>query len=241
MFFLFALLAAICCNLSSIEFSPSWEINNTYFYIITEPQHQLSLIKTIKQHMNKLYLWIYLKLKTMIAVCRTYLLPPDEEWRCLEDISLLLTCQQDSIFPEHMASQDLMSLLHAHTRVTAKKNNLYFMLLFVLSYLPTSTYLWLFLEMLKLYWCWCFSAKTYLQDRSVLLCISYRLPYLSDPVVLLLYQQGKVTHEGWRCPLHSNSPVDTETGRRVSVNCLPDSKTLETNIYRQCHEKDSVW
>lgn len=39
------------------------------------------------------------------------------------------------------------------------------------------------------------SAQSYLQGRNVLLYISYRLPYLSDPVVLQLYQQGKVTHE----------------------------------------------
>lgn len=53
------------------------------------------------------------------------------------------------------------------------------------------------------------------------------LPYLSDPVVPPLYQQDKVTHEGWQCPLHSNSPVGTGTERWVSVSCLPDSKTLE--------------
>lgn len=77
----------------------------------------------------------------------------------------------------------------------------------------------------------CISAKTYLQDRSVLLYISCRLPYLSDPVVPPLYQQGKVTHEGWRCPLRSKSPVGTGTGRWVSVSCPPDSKTLEKSIY----------
>lgn len=71
------------------------------------------------------------------------------------------------------------------------------------------------------------SAKTCLQDRTILLCISYRLPYLSDPVVPQLYQPGKVTHEGWRCPLHRKIPVGTGTGRTVSVNCLPDSKNLE--------------
>lgn len=59
----------------------------------------------------------------------------------------------------------------------------------------------------------CITAKTYLQDRSVLLYISCRLPYLSDPVVPLPYQQGKVTHAEWQCPLHSNIPVGTGTGR----------------------------
>ncbi|PWA20395.1 hypothetical protein CCH79_00003814 [Gambusia affinis] len=34
--------------------------------------------------------------------------------------------------------------------------------------------------------------KTNLRDRSVPLCIFYRLPYLSDPVVPLMYQQDKV-------------------------------------------------
>lgn len=88
-----------------------------------------------------------------------------------------------------------------------------------------------------LHWSQFFCAKTYLQDRSVLLYISCRLPYLSDPVVPPLYQQGKVTHEGWRCPLHSNSPVGTGTGRWVSVSFLPDSKTLEKRIYIEVHNK----
>lgn len=103
----------------------------------------------------------------------------------------------------------------------------------------SSYLLWhLFFSILLLHWCQCISAKTYLQDRSVLLCISCRLPYLSDPVVPPLCQQGKVTHEGWRCPLHSNSLADTGTGRWVFVSCLPDSKTLEKCIYRQVHKND---
>lgn len=60
------------------------------------------------------------------------------------------------------------------------------------------------------------SSKPYLQDRSVLLYISCRLPYLSDPVVPPMYQQGKVTREGLQCPLHSKSPVGTGTATWVS-------------------------
>lgn len=83
------------------------------------------------------------------------------------------------------------------------------------------------------------SAKTCLQDRTILLYISYRLPYLSDPVVPLLYQPGKVTHEVWRCPLHRKIPVGTGTGSWVSVSCLPDSKNLEKR-FGQVYKNDPL-
>ncbi|KAG7238703.1 hypothetical protein INR49_031219 [Caranx melampygus] len=67
------------------------------------------------------------------------------------------------------------------------------------------------------------SAKTYLQDRSVLLYISYRLPYLSDPVVPLLYQQGKVGR-GWLDSIYaltgsSGGPQLPSTVRMYHYNC----------------------
>lgn len=74
--------------------------------------------------------------------------------------------------------------------------------------------------------------KSYLLDRSVLLDTSCTPPYLSDPVVLRLYRQGKVTHEELPCPPRSNGPAGTGTLRWASVRCLPDSKTLGESIYR---------
>lgn len=86
----------------------------------------------------------------------------------------------------------------------------------------------------------CINAKTYLRDRSVLPCISCILPYLSDPVPPL-YQQGKVTPVGWRCPLRSNSLVGTWTGKLVSARYLPDSKTLKKkDLLKKCSLKKNI-
>lgn len=68
--------------------------------------------------------------------------------------------------------------------------------------------------------------KSYLQDRNVLLGTFCTPLYLSDPVVLQLYRQGKVTCEESQCPPRSNGPAGTGTPRWASARCLPDSKTL---------------
>lgn len=74
----------------------------------------------------------------------------------------------------------------------------------------------------------CISRRLYLRDSSDPLHTSCRLPYLSDPVVLLRYQPGKVTHVAQQCPLHSNNLGGIETESWASGTCPPSSKTLQT-------------
>lgn len=70
----------------------------------------------------------------------------------------------------------------------------------------------------------------YLRGRSDPLRISCKLPYLSDPVVLLQFQPGKVTHAAHPCPPRSNTLVGTETENSVCGRCPPNSKTLKKHI-----------
>lgn len=65
-----------------------------------------------------------------------------------------------------------------------------------------------------------------LRDSSDPLHTSCKLPYLSDPVVLLRFQQGKVTRAAHPCPPHSNSLVGTETESSASERCPLNSKIL---------------
>lgn len=74
----------------------------------------------------------------------------------------------------------------------------------------------------------CISMWLYLWDSSDPLYTSCRLPYLSDPVVLLRYQLGKVTRVAQWCPPHSNNPGGIETENWASGKCPPSSKILET-------------
>lgn len=76
----------------------------------------------------------------------------------------------------------------------------------------------------------CISMLVYLWDSSDPLHTSCKLPYLSDPVVLLQYQPGKVTHVAQQCPPHSNNLGGRETENRASGRCPPSSKTLKTII-----------
>lgn len=48
-----------------------------------------------------------------------YLLPLDEQCRCLRDMSLPSGSQQDRTCHEHMAIQDLLSLLNTHNYNTS--------------------------------------------------------------------------------------------------------------------------
>jgi len=65
-----------------------------------------------------------------------------------------------------------------------------------------------------------------LWDSSGPLHTSCKLPYLSDPVVLLRFQQGKVTRAAHPCLLHSNNLVGTETESSASERCPPNNKIL---------------
>lgn len=73
----------------------------------------------------------------------------------------------------------------------------------------------------------CINMRLYLWDSSDPQHTSCRLPYLFDPVVLLLYQPGKVTHVAQQCPPHSNNLGGIETENWASGKCPPSSKTLE--------------
>lgn len=72
-----------------------------------------------------------------------------------------------------------------------------------------------------------------LRDSSDPLHTSCKLPYLSDPVVLLRFQQGKVTRAAHPCPPHSNTLVGTETESSASERCPPNSKILRRTKHFQ--------
>ena len=78
----------------------------------------------------------------------------------------------------------------------------------------------------------------HLRDRSVLLHISCRPPYLSVPVAARPCQAGTGSRGVWRCPLHSKSPVGTGTGSWVSPRCPPCSRSLGRVIHgRENHHQ----